>query len=105
MTNTASFELVTNYSNSFFFFFLKLYSRQIAENSTLIAENASSSTKIQKAQWKKKRLKLNVNETKLMTTGRTISFRIDNEDFKMVASFCILGSSITGTGTSGQEIR
>lgn len=54
---------------------------------------------------KKKRLNLNVNKTKLMITGSTISFRIDNEDIKMVASFCILGSIITSTGTSGQEIR
>lgn len=80
-------------------FYLEHYSRHIADNATLRAENASSSTKSQKAQWKKKELKLNVKETTLMTIGRTNNFRIDNEDIKMVASFFILGSTITGKGT------
>lgn len=40
-------------------------------------------------------LKLNKKKSKLMTTGRTTSFKIVNEDIKVVDSFCLLESATT----------
>lgn len=65
-----------------------------ADNITLIAEYAKDLQTLVlkvKAYSEEMELKWNITNAKLRTTGRTASLRTDEEDVKMVDSFCILG--------------
>lgn len=50
------------------------------------------------------RLKLNTNNTKLMTTGTTTSLGTDNEDSEVRDCFCLLEATIDSKGPSNQKI-
>ena len=50
-------------------------------------------------------LKLNIQKTKIMTYGRTISWQIDGETMETVRGFICLCSKITADGDCSHEIK
>ena len=50
-------------------------------------------------------LKLNIQKTKIMTSGPITSWEIDGETVETVADFIFLGSKITAGGDSSHEIK
>ena len=50
-------------------------------------------------------LKLNIQETKIMASGSTISGQIDGETVETVTDFIFLGSKITEDGDCSHEIE
>ena len=50
-------------------------------------------------------LKLNIQKTKIMTSGPITSWEIDGETVKTVADFILGGSSITADGDCSHEIK
>ena len=50
-------------------------------------------------------LKLNIQETKIMTSGPITSWQIDGETMETVRDFIFLGSKITADGDCSYEIR
>ena len=50
-------------------------------------------------------LKLNIQKTKIMTSGPIISWQIDGETVETVADFIFLGSKITAHGDCSHEIK
>ena len=50
-------------------------------------------------------LKLNIQKTKIMASGRITSWQRDGETVETVAEFSLLGSNITEDGDSSHEIK
>ena len=50
-------------------------------------------------------LKLNIQKTKIMTSGPITSWEIDRETVETVANFIFLGSEITTDGDFSHEIK
>ena len=50
-------------------------------------------------------LKLNIQKTKIMASGPTISWQIDGETMETVGDFIVLGSKITADGDGSHEIK
>ena len=50
-------------------------------------------------------LKINIQKTKIMTSGPITSWQIDGETVETVADFIILGSKITADGDCSNEIK
>ena len=50
-------------------------------------------------------LKLNIQKTKIMTSGPVTSWQIDGETVETVADFIFLGSKITVDGDCSHEIK
>ena len=50
-------------------------------------------------------LKLNIQKTKIMTSGPISSWQIDGETVETVADFIFLGSKITADGDCSHEIK
>ena len=50
-------------------------------------------------------LKLNIQKTKIMVSGRTTSWQIDGETMETVTDFIFLGSKITADGDCNHEIK
>ena len=50
-------------------------------------------------------LKLNIEKTKIMTSGPITSCQIDGETMETVTDFIFLGSKITADGDFGHEIK
>ena len=50
-------------------------------------------------------LKLNIQKTKIMASGRITSWHIDGETVEIVAAFVFLGSKITADGDCSHEIK
>ena len=50
-------------------------------------------------------LKLNIQRTKTMTSGPSISWQIEEEKVKVVTDFLFLSSKITVDGDCSHEIR
>ena len=50
-------------------------------------------------------LKLNIQKTKIMSSGPITSWQIDGETMETVADFIFLGSKITVDGDSSHEIK
>ena len=50
-------------------------------------------------------LKLNIQKTKIMASGRITSWQIDGERVETVADFIFLGSKITADGECSHEIK
>ena len=50
-------------------------------------------------------LKLNIQKTKIMTTGPITSWEIDGETMETVTNFIFLGSKITADGDCSHEIK
>ena len=58
-----------------------------------------------KEESKKAVLKLNIQKTKIMTSGPTTSRQIDGETMETVIDFIFLGSKITADGDCSHEIK
>ena len=50
-------------------------------------------------------LKLNIQKTKIMTSGPITSWQIDGETMETVTDFIFLGSKITADGDCSDEIK
>ena len=50
-------------------------------------------------------LKLNIQKTKIMTSGPIISWEIDGETVETLSDFSFLGSKITADGDCSHEIK
>ena len=50
-------------------------------------------------------LKLNIQKTKIMASGRITSWQIDGETMETETDFLFLGSKITADGDSSHEIK
>ena len=50
-------------------------------------------------------LKLNIQKTKIMTSGSSTSWQIDGETVETVADFIFWGSKITADGDCSHEIK
>ena len=50
-------------------------------------------------------LKLNIQKTKIMASGPTMSWQIDGKTMETVRDFIFLGSKITADGDSSHEIK
>ena len=79
-----------------------------ADDTTLMAESGeelkSLSRKV-KEESEKVGLKLNIQKTKIMASGRITSWQIDGERVETVADFIFLGSKITADGDCSHEIK
>ena len=79
-----------------------------ADNSTLMAESEeelkSLLMKVEKEN-EKVALKLNIQKTKIMTSGPITSWQIDGETMETVRDFIFGGSTITADGDSSHEIK
>ena len=58
-----------------------------------------------KEESEKNGLKLNIQKTKIMTSGPITSWQIDGETVETVADFIFLGSKITADGDCSHEIK
>ena len=79
-----------------------------ADDTTLMAESEEElkSLLIQvKEESEKVGLKLNIQKTKIMTSGPITSWEIDGETVETVSDFIFLGSKITADGDCSHEIK
>jgi len=79
-----------------------------ANDTTLMAENEEELKRLLmklKEESEKVGLKLNIQKTKIMTSGPIISWQIDGETVKTMADFIFLGSKITTDGDCSHEIK
>ncbi|XP_060272615.1 ras-related protein Rab-28 isoform X1 [Ovis aries] len=78
------------------------------DDTTLMAESEEelkSLLKKVKEESEKVGLKLNIQKTKIMTSGPITSWQIDGETVETVADFIFLGSKITADGDCSHEIK
>ena len=79
-----------------------------AEDTSLMAESEEelkSLLMMVKQESEKAGLKLNIQQTKIMTSGPITSWQIDGETMKTVRNFIFLGSKITADGDCSHEIK
>ena len=79
-----------------------------ADDTTLMAESEEELKSLLmkvKEESKKVDLKLNIQKTKIMTSGPITSGQIDEETMETVADFIFLGSKITADGDCSHEIK
>ena len=78
-----------------------------ADDTTLMAENEELKSLLIKAKEESEKvgLKLNIQKTKIMTSGPITSWEIDGETVETVADFIFLGSKITADGDCSHEIK
>ena len=78
-----------------------------ADDTTLMAESEEelkSLLRKVKEESEKVGLKLNIQKTKIMASGRISSWQIDGETVDIVADFILGGSKITADGDCNHEI-
>ena len=80
-----------------------------ADDTTLIAESKEELKQpldeSERGEWKKLALKLNIQKTKIMTSGPITSWQIYEETMETVRDFIFLGSEITADGDCSHEIN
>ena len=79
-----------------------------ADDTTLMAESEEELKSLLmkvKEQSEKVGLKLNIQKTKIMTSGPITSWEIDGETVETVSDFIFLGSKITADGDCIHEIK
>ena len=79
-----------------------------ADDTTLMAEceeELKSLLMKVKEESEKVGLKLNIQKTKIMTSGHITSWQIDGETVETLADFIFLGSKITADGDCSHEIK
>ena len=79
-----------------------------ADDTTLMAESEEELKSLLmkvKEESEKVDLKLNIQKTKIMTSGPITSWQIDGETVDTVADFVFLGSKITADGDCSREIK
>ena len=78
-----------------------------ADDTTLMAESEEELKSLlmkEKEESEKVRLKLNIQKTKIMTSGPITSWEIDGETVETVSDFIFRGSKITADGDCSYEI-
>ena len=81
---------------------------RFADDTTLMAESEEELRSLVmkvKEDSGKVGLKLNIQKTKIMTSGHITSWQIDGEIVETVADFILGGSKITGDGDCSHEIK
>ena len=79
-----------------------------ADDTTLMAESEEEFKSLLmkvKGESEKVVLKLNIQKTKIMTSGRITSWQIDGETMETVRDFILGGSQITADGDCSHEIK
>ena len=78
-----------------------------ADDTTLIAESEELKSHLMKVkeECEKVGLKLNIQKTKIMTSGPITSWQIDGEITETVTDFIFGGSKITSNGACSHEIK
>ena len=78
-----------------------------ADDTTLMAESEELKSLLMKVKEESEKvgLKVNIQKTKIMTSGPITSWQIDGETVEMVADFIFLGSKITADGDCSHEIK
>ena len=79
-----------------------------ADDTTLMAESEEELESLlmkMKVESEKVGLKLNIQKTKIMTSGPITSWQIDGETVEMVADFIFLGSKTTADGDCSHGIK
>ena len=79
-----------------------------ADDTTLMAESEEELKGLLmkvKVESEKVGLKLNIQKTKIMTSGPINSWQIDGEAMEIVTDFILLGSKITADGDCSHEIK
>ena len=79
-----------------------------ADDTTLTAESEEELESLLmkvKEESEKAGLKLNIQKTKIMTSGPITSWEIDGETVETVSDFIFLGSKITADNDSSHEIK
>ena len=79
-----------------------------ADDTTLMAESEEGLKSLLlkvKEETEKADLKLNIQKTKIMTSGPMTSWQIDGETMETVRGFIFLGSKITEDGDCSNEIK
>ena len=78
-----------------------------ANDTTLMAESEEVKSFLMevKEESEKVGLKLNIQKTKIITSGPITSWQIDGETVETVADFIFLGSKITADGDCSHEIK
>ena len=79
-----------------------------ADDTTLMAESEEELKSLLmkvKVESEKVGLKLNIQKTKIMSSGPTTSWQIDGETVETVSDFIFLGSKITTDGGGSHEIK
>ena len=79
-----------------------------ADDTTLMAEREEELNKFLmkvKEESEKVGLKLNIQKTKIMASGRITSWQIDGETVETVADFIFLDSKITADGDCSHEVK
>ena len=79
-----------------------------ADDTTVMAESEEELKSLLmkvKEESEKVDLKLNIQKTKIMTSGSITSGQIDGETVEIVADFVFLGSKITADGDCSHEIK
>ena len=77
-----------------------------ADDTTLIAESEELKGLLMKVKEESEKvgLKLNIQKTKIMTSGPITSWEIDGETVETVADFVFLGFKVTADGDCSHEI-
>ena len=78
-----------------------------ADDTTLMAESKELKSLLMKGKEESEKvgLKLNIQKTKIMTSGPITSWEIDGETVETVQDFIILGCKITDDGDCSKEIK
>ena len=78
-----------------------------ADDTTFMAESEEElkSLLMKVKESEKVDLRLNIQKTKIMTSGPTTSWQIDEETVETVADFILRGSKITADGSCSHEIK
>ena len=78
-----------------------------ADDTTLMAESEELKSLLMKMKEESENvgLKLNIQKTKIMTSGPMTSWQIDGETVETVTDFIFLGSKITADGDCSHEIK
>ena len=78
-----------------------------ADDTTLMAESEELKSLLMKVKEESEKvgLNLNIQKTKIMTSGPITSWQIDGETMETVRDFIVLGSKITADGDFSHEIK
>ena len=78
-----------------------------ADDTTLMAESEKLKSFLMKVKTESEKvgLKLNIQKTKIMTSGPITSWQIDGETVETASDFIFLGSKITADGDCSHEIK
>ena len=78
-----------------------------ADDTTLMAESEEELKSLFKVKEESEKvgLKLNIQKTKIITSGPITSWQIDGETMETVTNFIVLGSKIIADGDCSHEIK